>query len=624
MIEPSTGKKIPMNAADHYYTGVESVFNHKMYYVNLQPDAVVSAISTDLLDATQWESVFPREKESEEVDPLSNTQQANLLGLTSRRALTTVETVNSETPDDNWKPGIFIPMSWVRELTLSPQQYESRYPGGSKEIQYSDATVRFYADYSQPDLRVKEVIVSDHLDRDSEQTHILFKHRADKLRRRLIIPQDRASERSPAAINIPSYRLMHEWYDKGRTKDASFEGLREFIYEPGKERTMKFYWRSREDGLRLRNDVFHDEQTLHRSREEYRERPDRLRQRSAVYDRPRTGREANIHQAIVLTGVEAGLKEIKEYPRLEPIQISQKYTRNPSIPVERDVYKIKFTMPPANTNTVGEMSVIFHYPENSLIRPSRLFVKASSSVEDYIASSVYKKIVEPPVKVVTMPGVPPPSELDLHKERKWLSGMEAVCISEVRKKLDEAFDILLRRDQDQAQVQQVLSSYDTLRNRPLESEAARAQKLAEAKRREESRRDYLAPYIARMNIPSWVNGNYLSVTLNSDQSRQVRDEALLELKERLIQRGRIMQSRMDKEKEEFARRQAAFQKNGETAAIDGSRDAEEFAIYCKEATWRMKVLDERLSKHITLASEKYAQLAQRLAEDPRLAALYGH
>ena len=36
----------------------------------------------------------------------------------------------------------------------------------------------------------------------------------------------------------------------------------------------------------------------------------------------------------------------------------------------------------------------------------------------------------------------------------------------------------------------------------------------------------------------------------------------------------------------------------------------------------MKILDERLSRHIEDAGNRYAALARKLSEDPRLAALY--
>eukprot|EP00657_Telonema_sp_P-1_P000188 TRINITY_DN1032_c0_g1_i1.p2 TRINITY_DN1032_c0_g1~~TRINITY_DN1032_c0_g1_i1.p2 ORF type:complete len:110 (-),score=42.35 TRINITY_DN1032_c0_g1_i1:109-438(-) len=68
------------------------------------------------------------------------------------------------------------------------------------------------------------------------------------------------------------------------------------------------------------------------------------------------------------------------------------------------------------------------------------------------------------------------------------------------------------------------------------------------------------------------------------------------------------------------KRQTAFQKNLDST--DGSKDADDFARFSKQSTWRIRILEERLSSYIKSSAEKYRQLADKLANDPRLAALY--
>ncbi|EPY19404.1 coiled-coil domain-containing protein 135 [Strigomonas culicis] len=470
MIEPSTGKIFPTASSDSYYTGVDSVFNHKKYFVNLHPDTLVSALSMDLQDSSQWENVFPLAKEEEEPEIAGATlAQKTVIGLTTRRGMADTMTSGPiETPGDNWKPTVSIPASWSRELTLSPQQFESRYPGKCKEICYADAVVRLFADYSQPDLRIKEIVFSDELCRDLSQMHVFFRHRADKLRRRFTLP--RLLEQPQVSKNKSTlpYRLLHEWYERGRKYDSSFEGLREFIYEPERQKALKFFWRSREDGLQSRVEVFQDESMLHQVEEFYKGRSDHMSYRSAIYDRPRTMKEVNQHALITSLGSGVGARELKEYPHLDPITIIQTYTRNETVPLDKDVAKVKFIWPSAQQahTTVGEMWVFLHYPSGAIIRPYRIYAKTSSSVEDYISASASRKPQEPPVKVVTTPGTTAPSELELYKERKWLTALENTCVSDVRKKMNENVDILLRLEQDHASVVATLSSYDTLRNRP--------------------------------------------------------------------------------------------------------------------------------------------------------------
>lgn len=658
-VEPSTGHLIPLAAADAGYTSIEVLFNHQDYFVNMRPAAPVSALSPNLADRSQWESIFSYANPSDdEVENLAGSLSATRRGFNTDLAATmSMAGVSAaDLVDSGKRRRIYIPNLWSNELILNRQQYENRYPGGFKEITYVNAVVRRYAPYSQPDLRTLEVIVPDTEYAELDQVHVLYAHRADKLRRTSVFPSpvhrsslrpesSIMSSRSPsppaqsASGGAGGPRKVVEWYDKGRMRDSVVEGLRELIYEPGKQRTMKFFWRARSDGLYCRTELLYDGSTLHKVKEFYKGRGDRLSYRSFSYARPSTMRETTAHN-IIVRGPGTG-PALREYPRLDPIRISQKFQRDPSKPAGKDVAKTTFRRPVAEAKgggggaaagggggsaqshpPVGEMWVFFHYDAGSILRPYHMFAKPSSSVEEYIAASAARKPVEPPVRVVPLPGEAPPSELELYNERKWLNAVEAACLMEQRATADTCLDIVKSMDEARAATQPVLSVYDTLRNRPKETEAERARKLAEAARREESRKDYLAPYIAKLEMPVHFDGNYLAVRLSPEQAKQVRDEALQELKERLIQRGHIMQTRMDREKEEFNRRQQLYRKNCDASALEGDKDTEAFALYCKEATWRMKVLDERLSQHIDHASEKYTQLAQRLADDPRLAALY--
>ncbi|KAK7197850.1 hypothetical protein NESM_000738600 [Novymonas esmeraldas] len=646
-VEPSTGQLIPFSAVDNRYTSVEALFNHLDYYVNMRPEAPVSSLSPHLADGSQWESLFsfanPSDEEVESLaGTLSVTRRAYANDLATTMSAAAVSAI--EPPDPSRGRRMYIPNLWSNELLLSRQQFESRYPAGFKEITYVNAVVRRYSPYSQSDYRVLEVVVPDAQYAGLNEVHVLYAHRSDKLRRTSVFSTPTLQSSSPKKESSilssrPSLsatssrpRKVVEWYEKGRMHDTAVEGLRELIYEPGKQRTMKFYWRARSDGLYCRTELLYDANTLRKVKELYKGRSDRLWYRSFSYSRPATMRETNTH-SLVVHGPGSG-PALREYPRLDPVRVSQKFLRDERVAVAgKDVAKTTFLRPApggkgagatasANNPPVGEMWVFFHYSAGSILRPYHMFAKPSSSVEEYIAASAARKPVEPPVRVVSLPGEELPSELDLYNERKWLNAVEAECLMEQRAKADECMDILQAIEQDHVKAQPLLSVYDTLRNRPKETEAERARKLAEAARREESRKDYLAPYIAKLEMPVDFDGNYLGVRLSVEHAKQVRDEALQELKDRLIQRGHIMQSRMDKEKEEFNKRQQLYRKNCDASALEGDKDTEAFALYCKEATWRMKVLDERLSQHIDHASDKYNQLAQRLADDSRLAALY--
>ncbi|CCW61295.1 unnamed protein product [Phytomonas sp. EM1] len=623
-IETATGKLIPLLEADQYYLGIESVFNNKNYYVNMKPESPISSLSIDLRDLSEWESLIPTQNESDANDLAGSALSSTLV----RRAFQDLaqDTMNlTQSVEAFSRCNISIPSSWVKELTITPQQYISRYPGNCKEFKYSNATVRLFAEYSQPDLCVKEVLLMDSEPHGHEKMHLFYQHRADKLQRRTLINQGNLDadiqhiNESCHVLGLPSNFVLEELYERGRMRCSFIDGLHVLIYKPGHERTMKFYSKVREDGLYKRIEFFYDNHSIKKIKEYYKGRTDRLYYRSASFAKPEDLPEIYAHENAVNIGYGSNLNQ---FPRPGPIRLSQKFLRNESIPFHKDVAKATFTRPALSKDNPGEMKIFFHYSEGSIIRPFHVFTKVSSSVEDYIAASTSKKPPDLPVKITTVPGQDPPNDLELYTERKFLSTMESECLAEVRAKLDEHIHLLNTLEKDHRNVERILSTYDTLRNRTNETEAELALKLAERVRKEESQKDYLAPYIAKLKLLSNFDGNYLSVKLTAEQARLVRDAALSEQKERLIQRGQIMQMRIDKEKDEFNKRQQLYKKRMGASAIEGGKEAEEFAAYCKEATRRIKVVDERLAKHVDQASEKYERLAQRLSEDPRLSALY--
>ncbi|AAZ11165.1 hypothetical protein, conserved [Trypanosoma brucei brucei TREU927] len=956
-VEPSRGDLIAPGDADSFYTGVEGVFNGDNYFVNLTPDAAVSSLVPDLQDASQWEAVlFELDVEDERNishnfvgTPLSTLGGQVHLGATpgsgggvlsaspsavygsrglgnsaGMRRRYNDEGSPAQHPGSTFSGGFstlagglthlmqttrdravhFCCASWVEELTLNRAQYESRYPGGMKFTRYVNADVFRYAAYLMPDHRVLEVYLPDTQYPSQAQIHLLFEHRADKLRRRSVYPtasafmrrtnsvsdfrsgaaaasggeglvalpaaegegkepydtdydyssgaQQRAGlrrnivtsalddefretnvgkrrsfvrhrsfssgafmrERTVSNSNsqlIPlvdvvvqsgNFRLMQEWFERGRMLQTSVGGLRLLTYEPGVQRTMTFYWDARNDGLWRRQEFFYESRALRKVKEFYRGRDDRLWYRSATFDNVAALNmgynlsHTNSQQVGSSPSTKGSVRGADDTQRAEPIRMSEKYHRNETIPPDDDVAKYVFVRPAAvaaaraatgtmhpqlvasaalspvcagpSTGSVGslseggEMWVYFHYRPGSIIRPYRMYPKTDPGEECLLSAVAGPKgsiSGTLPSIIVMMPNATPPSDMEQCNERNRLRWWVTMCQGRVRASLAECNAIVestrepsgpvagpdeaeaakrssvelgglagaqltpVAEQKSQAQNQEyllpglcpskrvalanekqrrvpaVVSVFDTLRNRPRETEAERRRRLAEEALREEARCDYLAPYIAKLDLPTTFSGDYMNVALTMDQARRVRDEALRELKERLIHRGRIIQKQMDEEREELTRRQANYQSNVdaavagvestvkasgvETCSIQGvlgaaeqkdmsdsvalaatgggalgeavtgipsvmgasctitanalastsaavavttsgevARDAKEFAQYCKEATWRMKTLDELLVKHIDRASERYAKLAQKLADDPRLSALY--
>lgn len=108
-IEPSTGFRFESD--EPTYIAIESVWNHKNYYINRQePITDIANMTWNFKDQNCWEHFLHDDDLSddaaEEVDDTSNGKYLDM------------------------------PFSWVKQLHLSNSEFEERYPGGEKSIDY--------------------------------------------------------------------------------------------------------------------------------------------------------------------------------------------------------------------------------------------------------------------------------------------------------------------------------------------------------------------------------------------------------------------------------------------------------------------------------------------------------
>jgi hypothetical protein len=104
--------------------------------------------------------------------------------------------------------------------------------------------------------------------------------------------------------------------------------------------------------------------------------------------------------------------------------------------------------------------------------------------------------------------------------------------------------------------------------------------------------DYLSPYLAQLDNPN--------SPLSREDAAQVREACLRGLKERLMERANIMQNRLDMAREQLGRKQEAFQKKRRT--LD---EQQAFEVEVTDDTFRIKVMEKRLSEHEDTAIAKY-------------------
>lgn len=266
-IEPSSGTRRPTDDPD--YEIIESVCNDQNYWVNMQDPKEtkgVRDISFDLWDLQKWEYVFLKEPTVADEDETMNNSDllaGEKVGVESGEA------------DDQI---LDLPPSWVSRITISPKQYEDKYPGLSKVVMYRDAKVEMFAEYSQKDLLVKRLTYfRDEARTQVKEIHRFYKNRVDKLLRRsnyLLESLNYGHAKKFANLqgsetylieqgsnNLEGQRI-HEWFAPGRRRETYIEALSEHIYEKGVKRELKFHASARLDGLRQRIELFDPKETL--------------------------------------------------------------------------------------------------------------------------------------------------------------------------------------------------------------------------------------------------------------------------------------------------------------------------------------------------------------------------
>eukprot|EP00759_Apiculatamorpha_spiralis_P037280 PhF_6_TR37188/c0_g1_i1/m.54794 len=405
-------------------------------------------------------------------------------------------------------------------------------------------------------------------------------------------------------MNSP--KVDHEWYEPGRKKhdQTRVEGLRELVVEPGKSRIMRFYWKAREDGLAKRVELFDSKEMSapNKIMEYYRGREDdKLIYRSATYD---PIEEADVGMTSAIPGHEAHQDADQRVPR----KMAEKFERNHAVRSENDVYKRTFILP---QKSKGEIWVLYHYGENQITRPFRLYPKTTE--KDAQGN-------EPKAKISVLPFVPKPKESALVEELRVLLLREKECFAAIKKNNAERKEILELRATETNNVKAVFSVYDTLRVTVKESEMEDAEQKEKERQRAEQPRDEVLQWIAQLPRAELHDkrGEYTGVPLTAQEIQDVRERALGELKERLIRRAHIMQNRLEEEREKLAKAQSTFQKSHDVQMNDNAKAHDDFLLLCEQATNRIKIFERRLEKHQTQALQRYADLDQKLRNNKYL------
>ncbi|XP_014205782.1 dynein regulatory complex subunit 7 [Copidosoma floridanum] len=312
-IEPSTGVSYPPRepATGNLYLGIESIWNNRNYWVNMQNcTEACTGLEWDLSDVKLWEHFLAGEP----------------------RELRNVEDDEDEEVQVRRDFHMVMPASYVERIEIPYEDYELRYPNGKKTIYFKKCRVDLYGPYLRPDGLIERVTqYREYEYRTRTFINEYFSNRSDGLVRS---DKDVVKE-----IVSDHYALGRKDFCKVHQYFANSSGTVD------EERTIEFYAGRRFDELRrMKMNPFYASQ-------DYENRDDRLYNRFVEFS-PYSEEyvENNIH-----------------YRNLA--KIVEKFHRNEELPASKDVAVREFNF------VDNEIRLTYHYDVGEYTQATRTFIK---------------------------------------------------------------------------------------------------------------------------------------------------------------------------------------------------------------------------------------------------------
>ncbi|NXS76577.1 DRC7 protein, partial [Pandion haliaetus] len=496
-INPFTGYS--HSTMDEHFLGIESVWNHRNYWVNMQDCwNGCKDLIFDLGDAARWEIML-----------LGSNKPLQLLpDAEEEKELSDRDTDDMQEKEEEVM-SFDMPPSWVAPIQISPREFETCCSQGRKVILYKKAKLEKWAPYLNGNGLVKRLTVYADLDcTEVMEVREWFRNREDMLGMREVNKQT---------------QLTTEYFRPGHLL-----GLKAHTYmslEPETEHMMEFYNEARVDGLQKRVE------NANEMTEYFVGRDDFLHVRHMEFGK----RGKKIHLASTRTDINS-----------RPIvQIKECFHRNLEKPADEDVAERIFLI------TEEMIRLTYHLKDKYITASKKDFFKAADS--DRKGNEI---VMTPEMCITYQAGSSEKDKklLHLYKALQQLTEEEKQLKQQVRQSEAEVLNILKIRENEETTVKLSVSIYNTGSNekRRQQYEAMKNTMEDELLEQEEQDLDYLAPFLIQI-------GHRKKMT--KGQALRVRDDCLTDLKHRLIDKANIIQARFEKAVEELQKKDQWFQEN---------------------------------------------------------------
>ncbi|XP_017757421.1 PREDICTED: dynein regulatory complex subunit 7-like [Eufriesea mexicana] len=372
------------------FLGIESIWNDKNYWVNMQSTTKSLNIIWDLMNVQLWEHLLPGEPwttRGKEMDEESAIQQEKHLDM---------------------------PHSYVNKINISEEEFEKRFPNGTKTILYKKTKVELYAPYLQIDGLVQKITTYDDYDyMNAIEIYENYANRSDYL------VESRKNMNNDTIV---------DYYARGRADQCKEH--RYFINDPTEidsERILDFYHIARFDGLSRFK--MHPNYLI----QHFVNRDDFLYYRHVQFSREKTV---------------APLDDI-HYRHIS--KIIEKFNRDERIEASKNIAIREFAIDD------NEICLTYHYHPGQFTRAMRMFIKPP------LAERGERLVLNPSMTYGYNPLDDHEKTLDLLYELDTQLKEEDLSVSQVRAAEKEAYSFLEARDKEYLMPKLLISIYDKLR-----------------------------------------------------------------------------------------------------------------------------------------------------------------
>ncbi|KAM9269024.1 dynein regulatory complex subunit 7-like [Cariama cristata] len=434
-INPFTGNS--HSTMDEHFLGIESVWNHRNYWVNMQDCwNGCKDLIFDFSDALRWEIMLLESNEPLQLFPDAEEEKE----LRDRDMDDTQEKEEEDMSFD-------MPPSWVAPIQISRREFETRCSQGRKVILYKKAKLEKWAPYLNGNGLVKRLTVYADLDcTEVVEVREWFKNREDMLARREVNKQT---------------QLITDYFSPGHL--LSLKAHTYTSLEAETERTMEFYSETRVDGLQKRVE------NANEMTEYFMGRDDFLHIRHTEFGK----RGKKIHLAGTRT-------DINSRP---VVQIKECFHRNLEKPADEDVAERIFLI------TEETIHLTYHLKDKYITASKKDFFKAAER------GRKGKKIFMTPEMCITYQAGSSEKDkklLHLYKLLQELKEEEKQLKQQVWESEAEVLNILKICENEETTLKLSVSIYNTERN---EKRRQQFEATKNTMGQEEQDLDYLAPFL---------------------------------------------------------------------------------------------------------------------------------